>query len=103
MYDSLYERGIAVGSADIRNDTVLFRYRDETFEFPTSKVYHMKFGPDYGWNGYFYTAPVEQASRAQAGARKDPLRWPTQKKKTLKRARQQKTIRKTSSTTPVAS
>jgi hypothetical protein len=72
MYDSLYERGIAVGSADIRNDTVLFRYRDEIFEFPTSKIYHMRFGPDEGFNGYFYSIPVEKLRALKQELEKTP-------------------------------
>jgi hypothetical protein len=72
MYDALYERGIAVGCCDIRNDTVLYRYRDETFEFPTSKVYHMRFGPNYGFNGYFYTAPVEKLRELKQELEKTP-------------------------------
>lgn len=59
QFASLYDRGIAVGSADVRNDSVIFRFRDEVFEFPTSKIYHLRF-LDHGWNGYFYTAPVDK-------------------------------------------
>jgi hypothetical protein len=73
MYDSLYERGIAVGSADIRNDTVLFRYRDETFEFPTSKVYHMRFGPDEGLERLLlHRFPVEKLRELKQELEKTP-------------------------------
>ena len=34
MMPSLYRRGLAGGKAEIASDTILFRYRDELFEFP---------------------------------------------------------------------
>jgi hypothetical protein len=66
-HSTLYDEGIAVGSADIKNDTVLYRFRDELFEFPTSKVYHLRFS-GHGFNGYFYTAPVEELRKLKAEA-----------------------------------
>ena len=36
MFPSLYKRGLAGGKAQICDDTLLFRYKDEVFEFPNS-------------------------------------------------------------------
>ena len=35
MLDSLYKRGLAGGLPQIETDSVFFRYKDETFEFPS--------------------------------------------------------------------
>ena len=55
MYAALYDKGIAAGHSDIERDVLVFRFRDETFEFPTFKAY-----PYVEFNGYFYTAPVDK-------------------------------------------
>ena len=34
MFDSLYKRGLAAGEAEISSDMMVFRYKDELFEFP---------------------------------------------------------------------
>ena len=51
----LEEKGIAVGRSDIGNDRVVFRFREETFEFPTVKL-----AGEMEWNGYFYTMKVDR-------------------------------------------
>lgn len=55
IFDSVYEKGFAVGTGQVKTDTMLFRYRDEVFEFPTLLVHPMA-----DWNGYFYEVPVEK-------------------------------------------
>ena len=56
MFEELYAKGIAVGESNIKADTLVFRYRDEVFEFPTGVLI-----PGVaGWNGYFYEAEVER-------------------------------------------
>ena len=35
MLDSLYKRGLAGGLPEIGTDSVFFRFKDETFEFPS--------------------------------------------------------------------
>ena len=54
-YQALYEKDIAVGSSDIRNDKVVFRFKKETFEFPTVELVGKM-----EWNGYFYTMKVDR-------------------------------------------
>ena len=63
-YSELYKKGVAVGYCNIRSDTLIFRFRDETFEFPTGDVL-----PGIAfWNGYFYTAPVKKLRKLEADA-----------------------------------
>lgn len=50
---TLYSLGIAVGWSDIKNDSLVFEFRRERFEFPTIEAF-----PIAEWNGYFYTAPI---------------------------------------------
>lgn len=54
QYADLYDRGIAVGYSDPRNDSMVFRFRDEVIELPIIKCYGVA-----TYNGYFYTAEVE--------------------------------------------
>lgn len=65
VYKGVFDRGIAVGFGDIMNDEIVFRYRDETFEFPTIKVIHLT-----KHNGYFYEAKVESLRKLANGLRK---------------------------------
>ncbi len=58
---ALYDTGRAYGTADIKSDTMTFRYREELFTFPTLRV----FGVAY-WNGYFYEADIEDLRRLEA-------------------------------------
>ena len=54
--DGLYERGHAICHTDVRKDTIVCRFRDETFEFPA-----MKLIPGIAvYNGYFYVAEIEK-------------------------------------------
>jgi len=55
-YHALYERGIAVGEPGIVDETMNFRFRDETFSFPSMVVYPFVEDTGYG----FYTVPVEK-------------------------------------------
>lgn len=51
---SSYRRGVAQGQSNIKTDTMTFRYRNEVWEFPTTRVL-----PGVAvYNGYFYEAPV---------------------------------------------
>ena len=54
-FTRVYDAGEAVGFSDIKNDVMRFTFRDEKFEFPTIKSH-----PLAKWNGYFYTAPIEE-------------------------------------------
>ncbi len=62
-YSALYERGVAVGSSDVQKDAMVFRFRDEVFEFPTLKAFHLA-----RWNGYFYEASVDDIRKLEAEA-----------------------------------
>ena len=54
MFEALYDRGIAVGTGDIVNDAMNFRFRDETFTLPFMAVYPYVEDTGYG----FYTMPL---------------------------------------------
>ena len=56
QYAALYERGIAVGQSNIVDETMNFRFRDETFTFPTFRVYPLLDNSHLG----FYTVPVDK-------------------------------------------
>ena len=54
--NDVYDKGLAVGVPQIRKDTIYFRYRDETFEFPTIQVL-----PNVAhFNGCYYEAKVSK-------------------------------------------
>ena len=63
MFEHVYKRGIAVGESNVRNDKLIFRFRDETFEFPTEKAIHIA-----RYNGYFYEAPIDELRKLEAEA-----------------------------------
>ena len=51
-----YSKGKAVGIQQILTDSVFFRFKDETFEFPTNQVI-----PEIAtFNGSYYEADVKQ-------------------------------------------
>ena len=54
-FSELYKKGIAVGSPDIKTDTVTFRFKDELFEIPTIDAH-----PLSEWNGYFVEADIKK-------------------------------------------
>lgn len=58
---ALYERGIAVGHADIKTDAVIFQYWDEEISIPTSRLYGIA-----KYNGYFYEADIDDVRRMEA-------------------------------------
>ena len=60
-FQSVYERGFAVGHSDIRRDAIVLQYKDEIFDLPT--VQAMKVAR---WNGYFYEAPIEALRKLEA-------------------------------------
>jgi hypothetical protein len=62
-YAALYDRGIAPGQSHVKTDTMTFRFRDETFEFPTLKVHPFTY-----WNGYFYEARIDDLRKLEAEA-----------------------------------
>jgi hypothetical protein len=65
---SFTSKGIAVGCADIRNDTVIYRYFDEDIRVSDEQGLSPGFA-GHGYNGYFYTAPVSMncaSSKAEA-------------------------------------
>ncbi len=67
-FDALYDRGIAVGEADIINDAMHFRFRDETFTLPFLMVHQYAENSGYG----FYTmslVKLQELEREQAGKR----------------------------------
>ena len=50
-----FERGVAVGVQQIRTDSVYFRFKGETWEFPSYEVVpHIA-----KYNGSYYEAPVK--------------------------------------------
>lgn len=53
-YAALYDRGLAIGHSSVANDTMVFRFRNETFEFPSAQVH-----PFAAWNGYFYEISID--------------------------------------------
>lgn len=55
-YAALYDRGIAVGHSDIKDDTLTFRWKDELFTVPAKDVLWRNIASH---NGYFYEAKVE--------------------------------------------
>lgn len=56
-HENLHKQGIAVGSSDIRSDTITFRWRDETFTFAALLLFSP---PVAFYNGYFYEAKVKK-------------------------------------------
>jgi hypothetical protein len=56
--EDLYERGIAIGCADIRTDTVTFKYFNEEFTFPT-----MRAAGIMKYTGYWYEADIEDVRK----------------------------------------
>jgi hypothetical protein len=51
-----FEKGLAVGIQQIRTDSVFFRFKDETWEFPTGVVL-----PKYAhYNGSYYEAKASR-------------------------------------------
>ena len=63
MFEHVYERGIAVGESDIKNDAMVFRFRDEKFKFPAVKAHAIA-----RYNGYWYEAPIDEVRRLEAEA-----------------------------------
>lgn len=56
-----YEKGLAVGIQQIKNDSIFFRFRDETWEFPATIVLGYKGVARY--NGSYYEAKVSVLRR----------------------------------------
>ena len=50
-----WDRGLAVGQSDIRNDAIDFRFKDEKFTFPALEVFDL-----CKQNGTFYTVKVKK-------------------------------------------
>jgi len=59
IFDAVYESGRAVGDTDIRNDTMIWRWKDEVYEVPLADLP----SPATLYNGYFYELPVEKLRR----------------------------------------
>ena len=53
---SVYAKGFAVGSPNIRDDTMTFRFEDETYTVPMLKLPP----PSELFNGYFYEIQIEK-------------------------------------------
>ncbi len=62
-FEGIYARGMAYGSSNVRTDTMTFRFRDETFEFPTIRVH-----PYARYNGYFYEASIDDLRKLESEA-----------------------------------
>ena len=62
-FAGLYDRGMAMGESSVKTDTMIFRFRRETFEFPTDKLTGVA-----RYNGYFYEAPIDELRRLEAEA-----------------------------------
>ena len=61
-FTGVYERGAAVGHSDVKNDTMVFRFKGEVFELPSAKALEVA-----EWTGYFYEAPIERLREAASG------------------------------------
>lgn len=57
-YNSLYDKGIAVGHSDVTNDALVFRWRDELFTIPGRYLFGKEAVASH--NGYFYEAKVSK-------------------------------------------
>ena len=55
MYASVYASGRAVGEENIRNDTMVWRYKNEVYEIPASRL-----NPARLYNGFFYEMPIKE-------------------------------------------
>ena len=53
---SIYAKGYAVGQPNIRDDTMTFRFEDETYGIPLNKIPNISLLYD----GYFYQMPIEK-------------------------------------------
>ena len=61
--EGIYKRGLAFGEADIHNDEMTFRFRNELYTFPSMVVY-----PGIAkYNGYFYEAKVSDLRQLAKG------------------------------------
>ena len=60
-FQSVYERGYAVGHSDIKRDAIVLQYKDEIFDLPTSVALRVA-----RFNGYFYEAPIEALRKLEA-------------------------------------
>ena len=56
-----FDKGLAVGIQQIRNDSIFFRFKDETFEFPAGEVLGYRGIAKY--NGSYYEAKVSALRR----------------------------------------
>ena len=54
-FEGVYKRGKAMGEADVRNDEMTFRFRNEVFTFPTMHCIHIA-----RFNGYWYEAKISE-------------------------------------------
>ena len=62
-FAGLYDRGVAMGESDVKNDRMIFRFRQEVFELPTEKAHAIA-----RYNGYFYEAPIDELRKLEAEA-----------------------------------
>ena len=68
MLDSLYKRGMAGGLPEIKSDRIVFRFRDEVFEFDSYFILNKEIGgkrvirlirKQADYSGICYVAPVK--------------------------------------------
>ena len=59
--NDVYDKGLAVGIQQIRKDSIFFRFRDETFEFPATELLGVKKIAKF--NGCYYEAKVSTLRR----------------------------------------
>jgi hypothetical protein len=60
-FKEVYDRGVAIGHSNITTDAILFRFKDEWFDIPSSKALSVA-----QWNGYFYEAPIDALRKLEA-------------------------------------
>ena len=60
--DGVLKKGIAVGMADIVNDEMTFRYKDEFFTFSCVDAIDIA-----RYNGYWYEARIEKVRKLARG------------------------------------
>jgi hypothetical protein len=60
-FKEVYDRGLAIGHSNIRYDTITYRFRDETFTFPSHVALPVSL-----YNGYWYEAKIDDIRKLEA-------------------------------------
>ena len=57
-FEGLWQRGVAIGQTDIKNDEITFRFRKKLYTFPAFSAMHIA-----RHNGYFYEASISEVKK----------------------------------------